>query len=116
MKKQFRVKKSKEIDAIIKNKTSYGNRYFVIYYKENEFNHFRFAISIGRRYGNSVKRNFIKRQIRSIFRNLTELPNTDYVVVVKPSAEKLNYQEIKISLESLISKQIKKENKDESSD
>lgn len=109
MKKQFRIKKSKEIDAIIKNKKSYGNSFFVIYYKENQIEHFRFAMSIGRKYGNSVKRNLIKRQIRAIIRNLRNLANVDYVIVVKPKAGNLSYQEIKTSLENLIIKVNEKE-------
>lgn len=114
MKKQFRIKKSKEIDAIIKNKQSYGNMFFVIYYKENTLEHQRFAISIGRKYGNAVKRNYIKRQIRSVFREYDNLPKKDYIVVVKPKAEGLNYSEIKNSLENLIFKVKEKEKKDES--
>lgn len=102
MKKQFRIKKSKEIDAIIQNKQSSGNKFFVIYYKENQTNFFRFAISIGRKYGNAVKRNLIKRQIRSIFRKLKDLDHKDYVVVVKPKAANLNFLEIKTHLENLI--------------
>lgn len=109
MKKQFRVKKSKEIDAIIKKRKSCGNKFFVIYYKENDLEHFRFAISIGKKYGNSVKRNLIKRRIRAIFREFTDLPNVDYVVVVKPNAENLSFAGIKENLENLILKKQEKE-------
>lgn len=105
MKKQYRIKKSKEIDAIIKQRKSYGNRFFVVYYKESNNEHFRFAISIGKRYGNAVERNLIKRRIRMIFQNISyNLPKIDYVVVVKPLAKSLNYQEIIIELENLITK------------
>jgi len=109
MKKQFRIKKSKEIDAIIKNRKSYGNSFFVIYNKETDSETYRFAISIGRKYGNSVKRNKIKRQIRSVFRELKNIPTLDYVVVVKPKAGILNYSVIKKNLENLISKVNEKE-------
>lgn len=112
MKKQYRIKKSKEIDAIIRQRKNYGNKFFVIYYKENQNEHFRFAISIGKRYGNAVKRNLIKRQIRMIFQNNHKnLPKIDYVVVVKPQAKSLNYQEIMTELENLIFKTQIKEKK-----
>lgn len=104
MKKQFRIKKSKEIDAIIQNKNSYGNSFFVIYYKENQIDNFRFAISIGRKYGNAVKRNLIKRQIRSFIRNLNEFEKKDFVIIVKPKANTLSFLEIKKHLEKLIFK------------
>lgn len=109
MKKQYRIKKSTEIDAIIKKRQSYGNGFFVIYYKENCLNHFRFAISIGKKYGNSVKRNLMKRRIRSVFRELQDLLNNDFVVVVKPKAVYLKYSEIKNNIENLILKINKKE-------
>lgn len=98
MKKKFIIKKSNEIDAIIHNKKRYGNNFFVIYYKENKENHFRFAISIGKKYGNAVERNKIKRQIRSVFRNFKLFPNNDYVVVVKRSAKDLNFSQIEENL------------------
>ncbi len=110
MKKQFRVKKSKEIDAIIKNKKSYGNRFFVVYYKENDKKHFRFAISIGRKYGKAHERNLIKRQIRMIFQNLNIKSNIDYVVVVRPQAKNLKYLEIEETLKNLIKKTTETEN------
>lgn len=111
MKKQYRIKKSKEIDAVIKEKKRYGNKYFVVYYKVNEEQHFRFAISIGRKYGKAVERNKIKRQIRSVFRNLNKSFSYDYVVVVKTNAKNLNFTEIKNNLENLILKTQEKEKK-----
>ena len=55
MKKVYRIKKNNEIDAIIQNKKSIGDKSFVVYYKENTSAHFRFAISIGRKYGGAGK-------------------------------------------------------------
>ena len=104
MKKEYRVKKSKEIDAIIRNKKSIGNNFFVIYNKENIYSHPRFAISIGRKYGSSVQRNRIKRQIRYALRQIEITKSRDYVVVVKASASTLSYQEIELSLKNLINK------------
>ena len=109
MKKQYRIKKSKEIDAIIKKRNSCGNNLFVIYYKETEMKHFRFAISIGKKYGNAVERNLIKRQIRMIFQNYDNLPLFDFVVVVKPKAKSVSFLKRKETLENLILKTQEKE-------
>lgn len=93
MKKQYKIKKSKEIDAVIHNKKRYGSMFFVIYYKENNYDHYRLAISIGKKYGIAVERNKIKRQIRSIIRHI-DLPKLDYVVVVKKDAKKLKFNKM----------------------
>ncbi len=113
MKKQFRIKKTKEIDATIHHRKSYGNKFFVVYYKENSFNHFRFAVSIGKKYGNAVMRNKIKRQIRMIFASIEDLPRIDYVVVVKKDADKLTYTEIERNIKNLIKKTREMEIKNE---
>jgi len=38
MKKEYRVKKSSDIEMIVKTKQSTGNKYFVVYKKENHDN------------------------------------------------------------------------------
>ncbi|MCK9493016.1 MAG: ribonuclease P protein component [Acholeplasmataceae bacterium] len=113
MKKQYRIKKTKEIDAIIHNKKSFGSKVFVVYYKENSFDHFRYAISIGKKYGNAVMRNKIKRQIRMILASIESLPRIDYVVVVKKDANKLTYTEIERNIKNLIKKTREMEIKNE---
>ena len=67
MKKEYRVKKGKEIEMIVKRRQSVGNKNFVLYKKENHENkHFRFAVSVSKKFGNAVKRNKIKRQVREV--------------------------------------------------
>lgn len=94
--KEYRIKKTKEIDKIIKAKKSVGNKYFVIYQlKNDETNHFRFALSIGKKYGNAVSRNKMKRRLREIIRkNTSLLKNKDYLFVVKPSSKDLEFEQI----------------------
>lgn len=106
IKKEYRIKKNQEIDKVIKKRNSVGNKNFVIYkLKNNEADHYRIALSIGKKYGYAVLRNKIKRQIRSVIRNNKDLiDNYDYVIVIKPAASNLNYTNINDDICMLLKK------------
>jgi ribonuclease P protein component len=106
MKKEYRVKKGSDIEMIMKNKQSTGNRFFVVYKKQNHENvHFRAAISVSKKFGNAVKRNKIKRQVRAIVSNLDILPKNDLFIVIKNNANTLHFDEIEKQITKLIQKQ-----------
>lgn len=104
--KEYHIKKNQEIEKIIKNKNSVGNKYFVIYKMENnETSHYRYCLSIGKKFGIAVKRNQMKRRIREIVRhNLNLLNNMDYVIVIKPLSNTLEFDEIKKQIIYLLKK------------
>ena len=106
IKKEYRVKKSKEIEMIIKQRRSVSNKHFVLYKKENHENsHFRFAISVSKKYGNAVKRNRIKRQIREIISKIDIDIKFDIFIVIKPNLPLLKFSELERSLTNLVLKQ-----------
>lgn len=105
--KEYHIKKNQEIEKIIKNRHSVGNKYFAIYtYKNNEASHYRFALSIGKKYGIAVERNKMKRRIREIIKNHNELLiNVDYVFVIKPASNILEYKQIEENIIYLLKKE-----------
>lgn len=115
MKKEYRIKKYSEIDAIFKVKKAKGNQCFVIYQDQEITNldHFRFAISIGKKFGHAVNRNLIKRQIRAIVQEVKDSisPNKKFLIVIKPCANKLSFEEIKKQIIDLLKKSNLMENK-----
>lgn len=104
MKKEYHIKKSTEIEEIIKKRQTVGNKYFIIYKNENsETSHFRFAVSVGKKIGNAVVRNYEKRKIRNVFQELKDsIITIDLFVVEKPDALTLSYAEMKHKLEVLL--------------
>ncbi|MCF7931648.1 MAG: ribonuclease P protein component [Acholeplasmataceae bacterium] len=107
MNKRYRIKKSSEIDAIFKVRKSKGNAYFLIYQTHDEAQeHFRFALTIGRKYGNAVERNLAKRRIRMIVYNQREAlaKNASFIIVVRPASKPLSYQEMDANLRQLFKK------------
>ena len=105
MKKEYRIKKSSEIEMIVKYKQSRANKHFVIYKKENRGNtHFRFAVSVSKKFGNAVERNKIKRQVREIISKLDIISIFDVFVVVRKDSKTVSFQDKKESITSLIGK------------
>lgn len=116
MKKEYRIKKYSEIDAIFKFRLMKSDAYFSIYQTNHEnAKHFRFALSIGKKFGHAVKRNKIKRQIRMIIQTAHKhiVPNKDFVIVIKPKASALSFDQIEQSILSLLKKSKLLENKNE---
>ncbi|MCI5582476.1 MAG: ribonuclease P protein component [Anaeroplasma sp.] len=107
MNKQYRVKKNQEIENILKEKKYVSNQYFSIYKKYTpKTSHFRYAISVGKKLGNAVVRNRIKRQIRACLNELSIdlMLNTDVFIIAKVKILDLSYQEMLKQLEYLLKK------------
>ncbi len=105
MKKEYRIKKSKEIETILKNKKIVANAYFIIYIKDqDETNHFRYAMSVSKKIGIAVVRNRIKRQIRAIIRPLTIKDGIDIFIIVRDKIKEISYQKMSEQLCQLLQK------------
>lgn len=105
--KKYIIKKNYHISEVIGKRNVNGNKYFTVYKAKNNLDHFRYAISIGRKYGNAVERNRIKRQIRHIIYQLTSeiCSNYDIVIIVKPKAKELEtYDRILKQLKHVLTK------------
>ena len=107
MKKRYRIKKNSEIDAIFKKKKSKGDAWFSIHFDEDQdADHFRYAISIGKKYGKAHQRNLAKRRVRNIVHELNHqfIKNKLFIVVIKPKEHDLTYKEMQEKLLILFKK------------
>lgn len=108
MEKAYRIKKNEEFQYTFKNGKSFANRQLVIYYAEKPGQeHFRIGLSVGKKIGNAVTRNRIKRCLRQAFQELkADIKNQyDIVIIARKPTKNMDFHEIKKSLCHLLYKQ-----------
>lgn len=105
MKKAFRIKKKLEIEAILDRKQNVGDANFSLYRREVDgATHFRFAVSVPKKFGGAVARNHVKRQVREIVKESSFRKTVEFFVIVRPAAKTKTFQELTTSLEKLFAK------------
>ncbi|GIP65019.1 ribonuclease P protein component [Virgibacillus pantothenticus] len=108
LRKEFRIKKNNDFQYAFKAGKSFANRQLVIYYVKREGQtHFRIGLSVGKKIGNAVTRNRIKRYLRQAFFELQHdiaFPY-DIVIIARQPAKQMTYLEIKKSLTHLLYKE-----------
>ncbi|MDW0111252.1 ribonuclease P protein component [Sporosarcina aquimarina] len=105
MKKRQRIKKNEEFQRVFKQGKSFANRQFVVYVcKAENQEEFRIGLSVGKKIGNAVTRNRIKRYIRQSFFEMKEdlQQNQDYVVIARHPAATIDFHESKKSLQHVL--------------
>ena len=66
MKKINILKNGRDFDRIIKNNKPYKYKDYIIYIERNTNDLYKFGLSVGKKIGNAVNRNKIKRQLKYI--------------------------------------------------
>jgi ribonuclease P protein component len=87
VKRQNRLSRSRDFDAVYRHGRSASTRFLVLYwFPHEEPVEPRFGFSVPRSVGNAATRNRIKRQLREIWRaRLDQVPaGKDYVLIVRP--------------------------------
>ncbi len=104
MKKRDVLKSNELFNKVINDGERVYNKYFIICYlpKENLKNNY--GIAVGKKVGNAVIRNKIKRQVRNILDNNIKLfPNFhNYIIICKRDVLNLTFQEMNFKLISLL--------------
>lgn len=105
MNKSYILKKSYEIENLLKNKKSVGSRFYVIYYKQNNTQHVHIAVSASKKLGDAVVRNYEKRVIKEILRShIEKLKGFDMLFVIKSNSLDLEFCEKEKQIKYLIKK------------
>lgn len=94
MKKELRVCKNYEFSSIIQKRQFVKSPSFVCYYQKKKEEHARVGISVGKKLGNAVHRNKVKRQVRTMIDSLYNFEEDyDTIIIVRPPYLKKTYQE-----------------------
>lgn len=88
MRKDRRLRKSSEFAAIRREGRSWADRVLVLITRRNGLNVSRFGFTVGRRVGNAVVRNRVKRRLRAVASKSAVSQGWDIVVIArKPAAD-----------------------------
>lgn len=93
MDKLHTVKSSREFSDIIHNGKFFKNRSYVIYYKKNDKDIYRFGISVSKKLGKAVYRNKYKRQLRFIIDKYKKnyQNGVDYIIIIRNGCVDLDF-------------------------
>lgn len=102
MNKKYIIKKNEDIDNIIKLGKKINSKYYIIYYMENKLEFNRYVVSVSKKIGKAVTRNYIKRQLKDILTKNSLYSSKDYVIIVRKQILELSYKNKQEELLKLI--------------
>ena len=82
MKKINILKNSRDFDRIIKGNKPYKYKDYIIYIERNTNDLYKFGLSVGKKIGNAVNRNKVKRQLKSIIDKKDYQNNFNCIIIV----------------------------------
>jgi ribonuclease P protein component len=104
MKKINILKKSYDFDRIIKGGKPFKYKYYVIYIEKDTEDIYKFGISVGKKIGNAVRRNNLKRQIKSIIDKKYYKNGFNCIIIVGKGINKVKYQDMEKDLNYCLNK------------
>lgn len=105
MRRDLRLRKSAEFDRVRAAGQSWSHPLLVCYASaRGDTNPSRVGFIVGRRVGNAVARNRVRRRLREATRALfpTVHPGQDIVLIARPPASQASYVELLTALRSLL--------------
>lgn len=103
------IKKDSDFKKVYSAKKISSDKFLTLYTKKNSFNYSRIGITTTKKIGKAVIRNFVKRRLKSIYRNNYNkiLKGYDYVFVVKKDACNIDYKLLERSFLNVLKRQKK---------
>ena len=107
MKRYEMVKKHEDFNEIINTGKKVKGKFLIIFSMAKDYQKPNFGIAIGKKCGNAVIRNKLKRRVRNIVDNnrLLFKNNKNYIIMIKGSANDASFQELEQDLINLLRKE-----------
>jgi len=98
MKKINILKNSRDFERIIKKYKPYKYKDYIIYLERNTNDVYKFGLSVGKKIGNAVERNKVKRQLKSIIDQKDYQNNFNCIIIVGRGINERTFEERKDNL------------------
>jgi ribonuclease P protein component len=92
--KDYRLRKPSDFRAVRESGRSWPSRLVVIWANSNATETTRMGVSVGKRIGNAVVRNLVKRRLREAIRGIPLPVGYDVVVMARAPAASATYKEL----------------------
>ncbi|MEJ2365029.1 MAG: ribonuclease P protein component [Deltaproteobacteria bacterium] len=104
LKKYERLQRRKDFELAFRNGSRRQTKNFTIILRPNGLEFSRLGVIVGKKVGNAVKRNRVKRYLREYFRlHKHKLPPShDVVIIAKRDAATLAYQNVREELAAVL--------------
>lgn len=98
MNKKFIIRKNEEIQEIVKTSKKVISKYFIIYYRRNDYSYNRFCVSVSKKIGKAHTRNLFKRRIKDILMKNKLNNSNDYVIILRNAVTDILYDKMRLEL------------------
>lgn len=102
MRREQRLRRRKDFDAIYRQAQVHGNRLLVVRVRPNGLSETRFGFVAGKAVGNAVTRNLTKRRLRAIIQHAHALDGLDIVIGARRTAADATYAELDRAVTALL--------------
>ena len=98
MKKINILKSSREFNRIIKENKPYKYKDYIIYLERNDDKIYHFGLSVGKKIGNAVQRNLIKRRLKAIIDKKDYQNSFNCIIIVGKGINERSFKEMEDNL------------------
>lgn len=90
---QERIRKKKDFLSLYRNGKRFKGKYIVLIYLFNDIAYSRMSVVVSKKHGNAVRRNKIKRQLRTLFRRNKILlsKSIDFLIIPKKEMQEATW-------------------------